>query len=124
LRLAGADRVVTPYTSAGRAMAHLLIKPQVAAFVNVLTSARSPEFSIDEIEVRPSCGAVGRTIAEVEATETGADVVAVRKGGGAFQTRPSKDTVLDPGDVIVAFGSPDEIRSLEELFVPRQVFAG
>src|SRR5205814_10262380 len=60
LRLAGADRVVTPYTTAGRIMANMMAKPQVTAFVNVLTSTREPNFSFEEIEVKRSCGAVGR----------------------------------------------------------------
>ena len=34
LRLAGADRVVTPYATAGRVMAQLMVKPQVASFLN------------------------------------------------------------------------------------------
>ena len=33
LRLAGADRVVTPYATAGRVMAQLMVKPQVASFL-------------------------------------------------------------------------------------------
>src|SRR5437763_93172 len=52
LKLAGADRVVTPYTTAGRVMASLMIKPHVTAFVNVLTSALEPNLSFEEIEVK------------------------------------------------------------------------
>ena len=120
LRLAGADRIVTPYTSAGRAMATLMIKPQVAAFMNVLSSARSPEFSIEEISVPAECGAVGLTLRRLGELDTGATVVAVRKDGATFDTRPPADTVMEPGDVIVAVGPPSQIRTLEQLFAPRR----
>jgi voltage-gated potassium channel len=121
LRLAGADRVVTPYTTAGRVMANLMIKPQVTAFVNVLTSAREPNLSFEEIEVRSNCGAVGRTIGELNvAKATGAYIVAIRKLEGELEMRPSKDTRLETGDVLVGIGSPEEIRKLERLFEPRQ----
>jgi len=124
LKLAGADRVVTPYTSAGRVMAGLMIKPQVTAFVNVLTSAQEPGLSFEEIEVRSTCSAVGLTIGELDvAARTGAYIVALRKPDGTFETRPSKQTLLETGDVLVGVGSPDEIRALEELFEPRPALA-
>ena len=42
LRLAGADRVVQPYSTAGQEMAKLVLKPQVAAFLDIVTPARRP----------------------------------------------------------------------------------
>jgi voltage-gated potassium channel len=119
LRLAGADRVVTPYTTAGRVMANLMIKPQVTAFVNVLTSAREPNLSFEEIEVRASCAAAGRTLGELDQKQTGAYIVAIRKHHGELELRPSKDTRLEEGDIIVGIGAPEEIRRLERLFEDR-----
>src|SRR5579884_1600322 len=121
LKLAGADRVVTPYTTAGRVMANLMIKPQVTAFVNVLTSARETSLSFEEIEVKSTCGAVGLTIGQLDvARQTGAYIVAIRKRGGDLEVRPTKETRLEEGDVIVGIGAPDEIRRLERMFEPRE----
>lgn len=116
LRLAGADGVVAPYTAAGQAMANLLVKPQVTAFVHTLTSAASPEFSIDELEVRSGCPFAGQTIADVELADAGAYVIAIRQAGGEFRTRPPRETRLEVGDVVVAVGAREEIRTLETLF--------
>ena len=124
LRLAGADRVVTPYATAGRVMAQLMVKPQVASFLNSLTSSDQPGMSFEEIEVRSTCGAVGLTIGELDVSErTGANIVAVRKHGGRLDVRPTKDTLLEEADVIVGVGSPEEIRKLEQMFEPRDVVA-
>ncbi len=124
LRLAGADRVVTPYATAGRVMAQLMVKPQVASFLNSLTSSDQPEMSFEEIEVKSTCGAVGRTIGELDVAErTGANIVAVRKHAGRLEVRPTKDTLLEEADVIVGVGSPEEIRKLEQMFEPREVVA-
>lgn len=121
LKLAGADRVVTPYTTAGRVMANMMIKPQVTAFVNVLTSAAHTGLSFDEIEVKSTCDAVGSTIGELEiARRTGAYLVAIRKHDGALELRPGKETRLEEGDVVVGIGAPDEIEKLERLFEPRE----
>jgi voltage-gated potassium channel len=124
LKLAGADRVVTPYTTAGRVMAQLMIKPQVTSFVNAMTSSEAPDLNFEEIEVTSSSGAAGRTIGALNiSSETGANIVAVRKLGGALELRPTKDTVLEESDVIVGLGSPAEIKKLEEMFEPRDLLA-
>jgi voltage-gated potassium channel len=124
LKLAGADRVVTPYTTAGRVMAQLMIKPQVTSFVNAMTSSEAPDLNFEEIEVTSSSGAAGRTIGALNiSSETGANIVAVRKLGGALELRPTKDTMLEESDVIVGLGSPAEIRKLEEMFEPRDLLA-
>jgi voltage-gated potassium channel len=120
LKLAGADRVVTPYTTAGRVMAQLMIKPQVTSFVNAMTSSEAPDLNFEEIEVTSSSGAVGLTIGALNiSSQTGANIVAVRKLGGALELRPTKDTLLEESDVIVGLGSPAEIKKLEEMFEPR-----
>jgi voltage-gated potassium channel len=124
LKLAGADRVVTPYTTAGRVMAQLMIKPQVTSFVNAMTSSEAPDLNFEEIEVTSSSGAAGRTIGALNiSSETGANIVAVRKLGGALELRPTKDTMLEESDVIVGLGSPAEIKKLEEMFEPRDLLA-
>jgi voltage-gated potassium channel len=124
LKLAGADRVVTPYTTAGRVMAQLMIKPQVTSFVNAMTSSEAPDLNFEEIEVTSSSGAAGQTIGALNiSSETGANIVAVRKLGGELELRPTKDTLLEESDVIVGLGSPAEIRKLEEMFEPRELLA-
>ncbi|NUR77666.1 MAG: potassium channel protein [Thermoleophilia bacterium] len=117
LKLAGADRVVTPYTTAGRVMAQLMIRPQVTSFVHAMTSSDAPDLNWEEIEVTSECGAAGRTIGDLGiSSRTGAHIVAVRRQGGVLEMRPTKDTVLEESDVIVGIGSPEEIGRLEALF--------
>ena len=117
LRLAGADRVVMPYTAAGRTMANLVLKPQVTAFLDTVTTAAGPDLHIAEIEVRDTCKNAGRTIRDLRVRhETGAIVVALRKRDGSFDTTPEPDEVLEPGDVIVGVGTTDELRRLEDMF--------
>jgi len=125
LILAGADRVVLPYTTAGQVMANLVLKPQVTAFLDVVTTATGPDLQLAEIEVRDTCSAAGQTIRELRIRhETGAIVVALRKPDGSFDTTPEPDTPIEVGDVLIGVGSPDEIRALEDLFAPRETVAG
>ena len=48
---AGADRVVSPYTMAGRRMAELAIRPHVADFIDAALSRGDLRFSMEELEV-------------------------------------------------------------------------
>jgi voltage-gated potassium channel len=120
LRLAGADRVVQPYSSAGREMGHLVLKPQVAAFLDVVSQSGSTDMRFEEIEVTNACGQAGKTIRDLQVRQqTGAMIIALRKQDGSFDTTPAPDARLDEGDILIAVGTPDELRLLEELFAPR-----
>lgn len=119
---AGADRVVQPYASAGQEMAKLLLKPQVSAFLDIVSRHGGPDLRFEEIEVTTACPQAGRSIRETRIRhETGALVVALRKADGTFDTTPDPDTTLDPGDVLIAVGTEEELRRLEELFVTEAV---
>jgi voltage-gated potassium channel len=125
LRLAGADRVVLPYATAGQAMANLVLKPQVTAFLDAVTTATGRDLQLAEIEVAPTCAAAGHTIRELRIRhETGAIVVALRRLDGTFDTTPEPDTPIEVGDVLIGVGSADELQRLEDLFAPREAVAG
>jgi voltage-gated potassium channel len=124
LRLAGADRVIQPYSTAGREMAKLVLKPQVAAFLDVVSQTGNPEMRFEEIEVTESCAQAGKSIRELQVRErTGAMIIALRKEDGSFDTTPTADAVLDVRDVLIAVGTPEELRALEELFAPAEATA-
>jgi voltage-gated potassium channel len=125
LRLAGADRVVRPYAAAGIEMAKLALKPQVAAFLDIVSTHGGPDLRFEEIEVTTRCPQAGRSIRELRVRrETGAVIVALRKQDGRFDTTPDPDATLDEGDVLIAVGTEDELRRLEELFAPTEAVAG
>ncbi|MSO95437.1 MAG: potassium channel protein [Thermoleophilia bacterium] len=125
LVLAGADRVVQPYTSAGLRIANLVLKPQVVDYLDVVSTAGGEELRFEEITVVATCGVAGRPLSELAIPEnTGAMIVALRRGVDAFVTAPAADSVLDVGDVLIGVGSADQIRRLEEIFAPGDTRSG
>lgn len=123
IELAGADRVVQPYSHAGLHMANLVVKPQVADFLDIVTTAGGPlpELRFEEIVVTPECGQTGRSLGELRIQEvTGAALVALRRSDGTFEVTPGPDVALQLGDVLIGVGTTDEMRRLEELFAPRE----
>jgi voltage-gated potassium channel len=121
LKLAGADQVVQPYTSAGLQIANVVLKPQVAAFLDIVTTAGGaiPELRFEEIVVTPDCIASSRSIADLRIREqTGALIVAIRKHDGALDVTPQGTAVFEVGDVLIGVGTTDELAKLEHLFAP------
>lgn len=124
LRLAGADRVVQPYSTAGAEMAKLVLKPQVAAFLDAVSATGGSDLRFEEIEVREASGQTGRSIKDIHVRrDTGALIIALRKRDGTFDATPNPDAVLADGDVMICVGTPSELSLLEELFAPQQAVA-
>jgi voltage-gated potassium channel len=125
LKLAGADRVVLPYATAGRTLAALVLKPHVTAFLDAVTTSTGPDLHLEEIEVPPTCVQAGKTIRDIRVRhETGAIIIALRKSDGTFDTTPEPDAVVDAGDVLVGVGTSEELARLEQLFGPGAGSAG
>lgn len=107
---AGANRVISPYKTSGAEMARLALQPQVSGVVDV-----APEYRMEEIEVTPGCEGAGKRIGEVKG---GTTIAALRSAGGQVQPQPAAETKLRPGDVLVAMGTVESLRQLEQLFAP------
>jgi voltage-gated potassium channel len=122
LALAGANRVVRPYSAAGIEMAKLALKPQVAAFLELVSSHAGPDLRFEEIEVHSDCPQAGSTIRELAIRRnTGAVVIALRKPDGTFDITPSPDERIEVGDVVIAIGTEPELRLLEDIFSTRTI---
>ena len=92
LRLAGADRVVTPYATAGREMAKLMVKPQVAVVPQQPdVAATDPEHELrgDPGTGRRAAQSAGRSASSTSPERTGANIVALRKEDGGLEVRPT-----------------------------------
>ncbi len=50
-------------------------------------------------------------------TRTGALVLALRQPDGAFVTNPPPDTILDAGQILVAFGTEQQLQALSRIVV-------
>jgi voltage-gated potassium channel len=122
---AGADRVVQPYASAGQEMATLMLKPQVSAFLDIVSRHGGPDLRFEELEITSDCPQAGKTIRQTRVRhETGALIVALKKADGSFDTTPDPDAELDLGDVLIAVGTAEELQALEELFAASEAVAG
>jgi len=109
---AGADRVVNPYNLGGTRLAHLVIKPAIVNFFDASLSGHE-DLQLDQASVRPGSTIAGQSLREAELRQTwGLGVVAVQRGAQVIANPPS-DTRLEVGDVLVVFGTREQIALFE-----------
>ena len=109
---AGADRVVSPYTMAGRRIAELALRPRVADFIDAALSHGQLAFSMEELEVRPGGPFEGRTVAELRGD--GIFALAVVTGPAAYEANPPDDRRLIAGESLIVSGSSSVLQPLRE----------
>jgi voltage-gated potassium channel len=109
---AGANRVVSPYTMAGRRMAELAIRPRVADFIDAALSHGELRVSMEELEVAPGGPLDGRSVADLR--DDGIFTLAIVTGDGEFDVNPRPDRVLAAAESLVVSGSTERLASLRE----------
>jgi len=116
LRRVGADRVLTPYATAGRRMATLLMRPLVADFLDTVMHSEQMELLLEELAIPSGSPLANMTIGEMHVrTRTGAFILAIQRRDGTMVTAPSGETLLQEGDELVVLGTQAQLRALEQL---------
>lgn len=116
LKRAGADRVISPYKASGTEMARLALHPQLRGVIDV-----DAEYRLEKLVVGEDCEGAEQMIGDIRGS---AMIVGLRRGS-VFHPQPPADTVLLPGDIINAMGTPDALGRLDSLFdTPGQLATG
>jgi len=123
---AGANHVVSPNASGAIRMASYMLRPVVVSFLDVAT--RSPDLTLrmEQETVLETSPHVGKTLADIRLPQyTGLIVIGLRKKNpvGAeeefdYVFNPQADTRLDPGDIMIVLGKPDQIERLRRFVNP------
>lgn len=115
LRIAGANQVINPYLITGHRMAAQLLHPGVVEFLEVIMRTGDLELRIEETKIGAESPMRGKTLAECHVrSETGVNVLAVRRGDGRLFTHLSPDFVLQVGDVLIGLGTQPQLTLLAQ----------
>ncbi len=118
LKMAGANRVLSPYTISGRRMAAMVMRPVASDFLDMVTHGGELEFRLYEVPVPDDSPLTDKTLAEAEVrTKSGALVLAIRRPDGSFDLQPHASSTIKKGDTIVVLGTQEQIDSLEAMLV-------
>jgi len=123
---AGANHVVSPNASGAIRMASFMLRPSVVSFLDVAT--RSPDLTLrlEQETVAASSPLAGRTLMDARIPQnTGLIVIALRKKNPegseeeySYVFNPVATTRLDPGDIMIVLGAPEQIRKLRDFVNP------
>jgi len=104
----GANRVVFPERDMGVRVAHNLVSSNILDYIEL-----SPDYSIAEV-VSPEEWH-NKTLRELNIrAQYGINVMAIKRNND-IDVSPSADNTIEPGDIIVAIGSIEELNKLESL---------
>lgn len=112
LRLAGASRIISPYTIGGRRMASLAMRPTAVEFVDTVLSANNGQLMLEDFTVPANSALVGQKVRSLAPDDDKVIILALKRAGKML-FRPT-DVLLETGDEIVAAGPPEGIRALQK----------
>ena len=116
LLMAGANRVISPYSIAGQRMAVMAASPVTSDFLDLVTHGGQIEFSLHEIQIPASSPLPSKSLGEADIRgTTGMTVLAIRRADGSFDLQPNPSSRIGTGDILVAIGTVEQAGRLQKL---------
>ena len=112
LRLAGANRVGSPYVIGGRRMASLATRPTSVDFVDQILSAKNGQLLLEDFTICDDSPWIGRTLAELVLPTDEVLMLAMRRSE-VMVFRPGLETQLQTGDELIFAGPVVAIRAMQ-----------
>jgi voltage-gated potassium channel len=111
---AGADIVINPSHIGGLRMASEMFRPATVKFLDSMMRGQESGTRFEDIET--GAAAEGRELGALKGAQSkGALVVALKNpGADTYEINPLPATKLRKGDVLVALGTPEELKTLAE----------
>lgn len=115
LTRAGADIVINPSHIGGLRMASEMLRPATVKFLDSMLRGQKAGVRFEDMEA--GAGAEGRPLGEFKgAASKGALIVALKNPGNQeYEINPVPEVKLKKGDVLVAIGTPEELKTLAAL---------
>ena len=116
MRLAGANRIVSPYQIGGRHMANIAVRPNVADFLDVVTLDGGRELWMEELIIAPNSVLVGQTLAEADIRKRlNVLLIAILRHATGSTVNPTGETRLEAGDEMIVLGTREQLAALAAL---------
>ena len=112
LEKAGADTVISPYSIAGKRIAHMLTHPNVTNFLDGVLDFGDHKMRLEEFIISPGSPLAGLTLREAKLKVA---VLAIDQPDELAFAHPTADTKLLPGSAIIVMGVDNELSDLAKL---------
>lgn len=111
LARAGANRVVSPFSTGAMKMARFLINPNVEDFLEI-ADRRGQGLELADIQITAGSAYVGKKLSETDLRELGVMVIGIRKSNGEKLMPPPGNAVIEIGDCLFAFGNTSAVNKM------------
>ncbi len=112
LKLAGANKVVSPYIIGGTRIAQAILNPALVDFIEAATDRDRPEIEMAEVEIRTGCAYDGMSLESPEIKALELIVVSIQRNNQRMLFKPDAKTELVGGDRVIAVGRPEQIQKM------------
>ena len=114
LKMAGANRVMSPYVMGGKRMAIAVLRPNVLDFLDLATHTNEHQMMIEELTIAEDSCLAGMTLAQsMLKTESGVTVIAIKKSDGTIIANPDSNEMINAGDILIVLGIPKQLQQSE-----------
>jgi voltage-gated potassium channel len=119
LRAAGANIVESPYEMGALRLAQRILRPTVTSFLEFAFSQSRTDIQLEELIVSEAS-----KLAHVSLKDSGIRqnynliIIAINKPDGAMLFNPSFESVILPGDTVIAVGEVENLDKLEKVLNP------
>ncbi|MGD9006818.1 MAG: potassium channel protein [Desulfobacteraceae bacterium] len=119
LMAAGANRVISPYTSGARLMSHAVLRPTVLSFFDMAFADESTDIQVEEVSIKSNSELVDKTLIESGIRQKfDLIVLLIKKQDDAMLFNPGANTRLEINDTVVVVGSLRSIQAFERMLAP------
>jgi voltage-gated potassium channel len=118
LHRAGVSNVVMPDAIGGWHMANLVTRPEVMEFLNLLNGTGQNRLKLEEIpyeHILPSYRHIPIGQWHLQ-KKTGVVVMGLKNAYKHFTVSPAEETVLQPAEILIVFGSEQSIGKMQEIY--------
>jgi len=117
LKKAGADYVFSPEKIGGIRLAAAALKPAVTSFLDAIIRGEYLDLVLNEVEVQEHSSIVKKTLKESEISKNIGIIISAIKSANTDKLifNPSSKTIINPSDILIVFGSSDQIKQLKKI---------
>lgn len=116
LKRAGADRIVMPYEIGATRMVHLLTRPGVMDFIDVVANKGDHDLGLEEIILGAHSPLNGQSLSDSPIRqEMNVIIVAIYRENDDFIYNPRSSTILAANDRLIAIGQTEGLAKLNEM---------
>jgi voltage-gated potassium channel len=111
LERAGANRVVSPYSTGAQKIARFMLNPNIEDFLEI-ADHKGQDLELADVQIASDSPYVGKQLMETDLRDAGVMIVGIRRKNGDRLMPPPGNAVIQAGDCLFAFGSTTAVNRM------------